>query len=597
MKKAIDPTYLRTIVDGLSSGALLKDNPSSLTQGLVGVYEEAIPQASQVNQRKKFLEFFGVWALMKKEVSAKFVVSLLDGWSEEEVIAFIGRYSKWFNSPVSGFYALYHERFRAFVLQKISGSQLGEINSRVIKSCNDALNRQLKDEWERYALEFLSAHLVMPSLENNNRGNELKELAYSTTYWNRQIEVSKGFDWSKRLLNDMMFWASKNDDDQVIECALNKVDLHHMEQNDAPRIVELIAQNDIEMALQRIASFGGNDKEGLQRKFVLYMLCLMELTLLDSRDKSFRKAAIEKLLKHFDENLPVDHSVLNWIDFYPDYLMFQISYELLKIGVEYNAIFARTSHWEGEWIKSYGPYSKETWPILEIILKSISDKEKYLKYAKFLLRHFIQNNGIRLMKSFLEGFLEVEAKQDLLEFAISELGKSGQLKTALSFIQISSEGNEREKLLSSLAVVLLKSGNYPKALEILLLIKNRYYKVKTHCLISEFLFAANDKKYLQHIRGALEISKLIQNVSWSLMAIRTIALTFISIKRYKKAYAMLKETMLLEPYSDFVRDFLLDSAAKNMATLGYYDYAIEIANKINDISDRNMTFRAISFEC
>jgi hypothetical protein len=100
-----------------------------------------------------------------------------------------------------------------------------------------------------------------------------------------------------------------------------------MEQNDAPRIVELVAQNDIETALQRIESFGGNDKDGLQRKFILYMLCLMEPTLLDSKDKPFRRDAIEKILKHFDEKMPVDHSVLNWDDFFSSYLMFLMACE------------------------------------------------------------------------------------------------------------------------------------------------------------------------------------------------------------------------------------------------------------------------------
>lgn len=355
----IDPTYLRTIVDGLNSGALQKDNPSALPQGLVGVYEEAIPQASKVNERKKFLEFFGVWALMKKEVSAEFVVSLLDGWSEEEVLSFIGRYSKWFNSLVSGVYTLYHERFRTFLLQKISGSQLRDINNRLIIACNDALTRRLNDEWERYALEYLSAHLLQPSLDTKERGSELKALAYNTNHWNRQIEVSKDFDWSKRLLNDMMLWASKYDDDQVIECALNKVDLHHMEQNDAPRIMDLVAQNDIETALQRIESFGGIDKEGLQRKFILYMLCLMELTLLDSKDKPFRKYAIEKLLKHFDDNknMPVDHSILNWNDFFPSYLVFIITSQLCELDFDGLILFKRTSSWDIDWIKEKGPYS------------------------------------------------------------------------------------------------------------------------------------------------------------------------------------------------------------------------------------------------
>ena len=67
-----DPTYLRTIYDGLVSGSLHRDNTSALPAGLVGIYEEALPPESNVNKRKKFLEFFVVWALLKKEVSAAF---------------------------------------------------------------------------------------------------------------------------------------------------------------------------------------------------------------------------------------------------------------------------------------------------------------------------------------------------------------------------------------------------------------------------------------------------------------------------------------------------------------------------------------------
>jgi hypothetical protein len=381
----IDPTYLRTIVDGLSSGALQKDNSSALPQGLVGVYEEGIPPASQVNERKKFLEFFGVWALMKKEVSADFVVSLLDGWFEEEVIAFIGRYSKWFNSPASGVYTLYHERFRTFVLQKISGSQLRDINNRLIMACNDALTRRLNDEWERYALEYLSAHLLQPSLDTKERGSELKALAYNTNHWNRQIEISKGFDWSKKMLNEMMLWASKYDDDEVIECALNKVDLHHQEQNDAPRIVELVAQNDIETALHRIESFGGNDKEGLQRKFILYMLCLMELTLLGSKNQLWRKEAIEKLLKHLDDNLPIDHSVLNWNDFFPSYLIYLMVYEWSNWGVDIYTIYKYSENVNFEWLDNWDIIlNEEEIEILILLDVHLQNKSLTFNLIKYL---------------------------------------------------------------------------------------------------------------------------------------------------------------------------------------------------------------------
>jgi len=185
MIRNTDPNYLRTIVDGLSSGALQKDNPSALPQGLVGVYEEAIPPASQVNERKKFLEFFGVWALMKKEVSAEFVVSLLDGWSEEEVLAFIGRYSKWFNSPVSGKYVLYHERLSSFLFQKIAQRYFASCNEAIIKNGKNALQTKSGDEWERYALEHLSKHLLIQAMESKDAA-ALKTLAYDTTHWNRQ---------------------------------------------------------------------------------------------------------------------------------------------------------------------------------------------------------------------------------------------------------------------------------------------------------------------------------------------------------------------------------------------------------------------------
>jgi hypothetical protein len=83
-KNFTDPSYLRSIYDGLSAGSINKDNATALPIGLVGIYEEALPPESNVNERKKFMEFFGVWALLKKEVSVEFVLPLLEGWTEGE---------------------------------------------------------------------------------------------------------------------------------------------------------------------------------------------------------------------------------------------------------------------------------------------------------------------------------------------------------------------------------------------------------------------------------------------------------------------------------------------------------------------------------
>ena len=349
--RMIDPTYIRTINDGLLLGTLHKDNASALPMGIVGMYEEVLPPASNVNERKKFLKFFAVWALLKKEASVVFLMPLLEGWSEEIIIYYLNKYSKWFNSPQSGKYVLYHERLRAFILQKISKQQFNACNETIIKVAHDALSRRSGDEWENYALEYLSNHMLIPAIEKGD-SSSLKSLGYDTTHWNRQVEISKGFEWSKRMLNNIMLWASKYDDEEVIECALNKVDLHHQEQNNAPRIVKLVTQNDIETALDRIDKFGGQDKEGLQRKFILYMLCLMELTLLDSKDKPFRKEAIGKLLKHFDDNIPANQrDLINWNDFFSSYLVFQMAWEWVQIDLDFLIIFKRTEDWTCDWIE------------------------------------------------------------------------------------------------------------------------------------------------------------------------------------------------------------------------------------------------------
>lgn len=168
-----DPTYLRTIHDGLLSGSVHKDNLSALPQGLVGMYEEALPPASNVNERKKFLEFFAVWALLKKEVNAEFVVPLLEGWTVEQVIDYIAQNSKWFNSPVSGKYVLYHERLRTFLLLKCSQRFLDEVNNSII----DFLSQAKFLEAVSYKYEFAVYHYLF-----QNTGGELVFLTDTNTF-------------------------------------------------------------------------------------------------------------------------------------------------------------------------------------------------------------------------------------------------------------------------------------------------------------------------------------------------------------------------------------------------------------------------------
>ena len=394
-----DPTYLRYIFDGLDSQSIQKENISALPAGLIGIYEEALPPEHNVQDREKILSFFSTWALLKKEVSASLISKILS-WHEQDVIDCLSIYTKWFNSPTSGTYLLYHERLRVFLLEKVSSQQLHLTNQKIISLCQTALEQRKGDEWELYALEHLPSHLLIPAMQQEQGGAEYRKLVNDKGFWNRQVEINKGYDWTKKMLNQSMGWAAKQSKDELIECALNKIDLHYMEQNDAPRIVELVAQNDIDIALQRIEAFGGNDMEGLQKKFTLYMLCLMELTLLDSKDKPFRKSAIAKILNHLDENIPIDHSLLNWNDFFPSYLMFQMSCEWAEMGLDYVGVYKRTEKWDSNWI---------------VEIKSFSD-----------LQFEVINMSVRVMSSDLNNY-----KCQGLKCISINLAKNGKFREAL----------------------------------------------------------------------------------------------------------------------------------------------------------------------
>ena len=56
----IDPTYLRFVHNGLQSGAILKENTSSLPFGLIGIYEDIFFNSITLQERKKLIDFITV---------------------------------------------------------------------------------------------------------------------------------------------------------------------------------------------------------------------------------------------------------------------------------------------------------------------------------------------------------------------------------------------------------------------------------------------------------------------------------------------------------------------------------------------------------
>jgi len=470
----LEPTYLRYIYDGLIKGSIHPENAAELPEGLIGLYEESFDESQAVQVRQKLLQRFALFALLKKEVSISFVAEVLEE-SENDILEFINTYASWFNSPESGKYQLYHERLKVYLLQKLSEKEIHTIQEKLIARLEQAIEEQKTDEFERYGLEFLAIHISVIAMMHGY-GQKLLNLAYAQTHWQRQLKISKGFNWTKTGLKAVMTWASKYNDDEVIECGLQMVDLHYQEQNAAPQIVALVAEGDFDSALKRIEQFGGNNKEGLQRKFILYMLCLMELTFLESKYKSFRKEGIEKLLKHLDEQLPVDKSILNWIYFFPSYTVFLMACEWAEMGLDYLIVYKRTDNWRNwyndYWLKEKGLYTDIQFEVLLECARGIRNEINKSSALKDISAELVKQGKIveaaSAMQEALEcarGISEDGSKSSALGDISAELAKQGKIEEALECARGISEDGSKSSALNYISVELAKQGKTEEALE------------------------------------------------------------------------------------------------------------------------------------
>jgi tetratricopeptide (TPR) repeat protein len=623
------------------------DNASALPEGLTGLYASALPASQHVGGRNRFMEFFTPWVLVQKEVSAAMVADILTEWlghvqwTEQTVLEEIASWSKWFNVPTAGTFQIYHERLRAYILQRNSEHQMEACNRAIIACCRRALQRRAADEWERYALQHLQRHLLIPAMQTGDAA-ELKRLCYDTMHWNRQIEISKGFDWSRRMLDEMMLWASKYDDDEVIECALNKVDLHHLEQNDAPRIVELVAQNDVETALKRIEAFAGNDKEGLQRKFILYMLCLMELTLLESKDKPFRREACEALLKHLDDNLPVDHSILSWDDFFPSYLVFLMASEWAELGLDYLIVYKRTSDWASDWISEQGPYSDVQFEVLLNLssFTSLNKNKGWLQYVisielnkqkktdesltllkialettNRIIEEWDKNSSLENISRDLARHHRIEKVVEILKFIINEIDKEriyfihkviieellalGKLKDALDIAHSITDNDIRNSVLSVIPYKLSSQGRLVEALVTAREITSDEDKSSALRRISEELAGQGKVEESELvIQEALETARKIPDGEDKSSALLVISAELRKQEKLDESTLVLQEALetVREIPDDWKRSSALSDISVELARQGKVEKALETAFKITHDKYKSSALMDISRE-
>ena len=396
------PLYLKLLCNALENGSIQLNDIHSLPKEIDTFYKEILQRYARETDGDALLNCLYSFAAAKDYLTEAHLglINKLGIAKRIEVLSTLKEvlYENPQTEDVLD-YQLFHESFRSYLKDPTASRQnehyklnkcldFTEAGERILDYC--ANWKVLEGSWEqRYALEHYALHLSESKKEA--RHTELLNLFQNEVYTTAQKRVLKQFDATKELYQLSLKKASELQHyDAQLEAALCLVDLKYEEANDAPRVVALVANNEIDLALKRIESFGGNDKEGLQRKFILYMLCLMELTLLESKEKPFRKEGIEKLLKHLDEHLRVDHSILKWSDFFSSYIIFKISCEISQLGLSVGPIMDRTIEIKFNWIKNLTFISDFE---LEVILEMVSSI-KYPSTRSWTYAHILRNINI-----------------------------------------------------------------------------------------------------------------------------------------------------------------------------------------------------------
>ncbi len=452
MNYKIDPSYLRYIHDGLDNKNIHSENASSLPDGLSGSYEDSFLGALNVNESQKLLNRFAVLSILKNEVSANFIAEILQE-TENEILEFVSIYSKYFNSSQSGKYEIYHERFRIFILEKISQNEFLTINQKIIGLGQDVIKQRNNSESEKYALEYLSSHLLDSAMISGD-GMALTFLSFNSNYLNRQVEISKGFKWSKQMLQETIHWASKYNKKIVLDCGLQLLDLYKLEQNESQYILDSIKKNEFDFALERLNTFGDNVGDGARRRFLLTVL-IINTILNENIANNVKATQIRQLLQFIDTEITSDLSRFDWARFCHSNIILETGAEIDNIDLDSMSLYNKSKNISFEHLdRSF--FNKENLRLLIKIANDCHEKSErckmYVDLLNGLLKYDNQNQDLWVVYDSILNELEGIAESigfSLLLNKIVEISLQLNKFSRLIELKIWNQPSIREKFIEA----------------------------------------------------------------------------------------------------------------------------------------------------
>jgi hypothetical protein len=271
-------------------------------------------------------------------------------------------------------YQLFHESFREYLVKE-HAREVTAAQQRIISFCGTW--KELEGTWEqRYSLQYYGMHLYEST--KFEHVEQLLMLSHNSTFVDHQKRILRNYNSSRSLFQVALLKATAIEQfDEQLYSALQIVDLKYDEQRRASEIISMVSNGEIQIALKRIESLKVQaEDQGAIIMFQLYILCIMELTLLSSRNKPFQRSAIQQLLNHLNEQLPKANYDLDWSYYFPSRLMFQMAYVLESLNLDYQILYSRTKKLDFHWISDCPLINPLQFQLLQSIASGLSDDRK-----------------------------------------------------------------------------------------------------------------------------------------------------------------------------------------------------------------------------
>ncbi len=478
---ALDPSYLRSIRDGILSGNIEANNTDALPDGLVGLYDkELFPPTMKWKERKETLDFFLVFALAQKEISADFAAEILgDEWynqidentSKEEkriqrVNDLVQFHSKRLSSAGGGKYRLYHERFKVYVLQKSDIEILKKYKFKFILLLEKSIIEKKGNELEVYALEFIAHHYMVHYIMTNDI-KQMMNLVQNRSFWARQILISNAHFWTLNSLRCGINSALlANENQYVIQNIINYLSIELDLINDVDGIIEHLENGEFDISTKKLNYLENKNSKRLDLTLV-YLFIYSESQLSIEIKINFLKG-LELFIKNSGR-----HYALGLL---PDLFAFELAAFCFTNNIDYTILYAKDK------IDIGRERAFENKPILLNI-------SKYEKFIHHLVSEKMDFSSTRLIDTILFTALR-KGNKPLLKLVLETSFKRYSLATAeqlalyffyennpSEFLKVITLDDEHIHMLTTLTIRMLLKEKYEKITEFINQIPSSFYQL------------------------------------------------------------------------------------------------------------------------